>query len=265
MALNVFVVRGQQNCQSAITARLSDARYNTSVAVYSQELVKQRQLILIDRMQSQLNEQATDNVNLQSQLLNQTAVDANLKTQLTNLLSEQDKKNAIIANLQSQLANLTAIITNLTAEQDKKNADNFFGSNQLLFDVRRSPTPFLPDSTSYDTWMKVPTLPYDKTITNIANCINMYAGIFTAPTTGSYLLTWTGPNGELIPKPAENVMRLFVNNAINEQGWQNSLVESRMYTNLNKGDIVFLKAFFHPKHYFSRQPEKWVGVLVQQN
>ena len=254
MALNVFVVRGQQNCQSAITARLSDARYNTSVAVYSQELVKQRQLILINRMQSQLNEQATENVNLQSQLLNQTAVDANLKTQLTNLTAERDKKNAIIANLQSQLANQTAIITNLTAEQDKKNviisnltaerdrmknntnnvvypvSSSICPSMPLLYDVRRTPTP------KTDQWL---VIAYTSSVVNIGNYMGITNGRFTAPVDGTYYFAWQGPNGEdikqqIYPQPFSYV--------VTNDLWQRSANEFWQYAwnedTLNKTDIV---------------------------
>ena len=195
VALLVFVVRAQQDCQAAVNACRNYERYNISVAVYSQELVKQNQLILIDRMQSQLNEQATDNVNLQSQLLNQTAVDANLKAQLTNLTAERDKQNAIIANLTAERDSLKKNITDSIT-------DGQYLGTRLLFDVRRSPTPSVPES--YD-WDQMVIVTYDKSITNIGNCMNIATGTFTTPYNGTYFFAWTGPNDEHIQRAYDSI------------------------------------------------------------
>ena len=222
------MVRAQQDCQAAVNACRNYGRYNISVAVYSQELVKQNQLILINRMQSQLNEQATDSVNLQSQLLNQTAVDAmNLKAQLTNLTAEQDKKNVIISSQQSQLANQTASISNLTAERDriKNNTNNVVypvsssicPSMPLLYDVRRTPTPKI------NQWLDVT---YTLSVVNIGNYMDLSSGQFTAPVDGTYYFAWQGPNGEDIQQQ------------INPQTFSYVMVNSN--TGANKPDRIAL-------------------------
>ena len=205
--------------------------------------------------------------NLKDQVAKQTETIANLKPQcdhleaeIADLEAEQEKKDVITANLKDQLKKEKAINADLQAERDRQNAldiTNEYPDAQLLFDVRRSPSPAPDPATDPEDLEN--TFTYDKAITNIGNRMNIVTGIFTAPKTGKYYLAWTGPNGESIPRAFVSV--LTVNGDDEREGWKNPSVKTQMLTNLNKGDKVVLSALFKVV-YTPKQYEKFIGYYL---
>ena len=94
---------------------------------------------------------------------------------------------------------------------------------------------------------------YDKAIVNVGNCMNITTGIFTAPISGPYWLSWTGPNGEYIPKSGAS--RLYTNGGY--ESWRDESVQTGVNMILKKGDKVFLWALFrNDTGYYPKQYEK---------
>ena len=257
---------------------------------------------IIDNLQKHQENQNSNNANLevdrnqknalisiiQSQQDKLTAKNANLRFQLANLQAEQDKKNVIIAkqtisssankNLLAQLANQTSgnahllsqllnqkvIIANLTAERDQVNvameSTAIYPEFPLLFDVRRSPTTPVPANWGF---LDMARVTYDKSIVNIGNYMDIKTGIFTAPKSGFYLFSWTGPNGEFIPRKFESRFQVnydYYGTGLNDD-WEEEIFKTRIFTYLNNGDRVAFWALFRADLY-AKQYEKFVAYFI---
>ena len=98
---------------------------------------------------------------------------------------------------------------------------------------------------------------YDKAIVNVGNCMNITTGIFTAPISGPYWLSWTGPNGEYIPKSGASRLYTNAGNGGCYESWRDEGVQTRVNMGLKKGDKVFLWALFrNDTGYYPKQYEK---------
>ena len=161
----------------------------------------------------------------------------------SNLRAEKDQANVTIANLQSQLANLT---TQLESQINTSNITGKYPSVQLLLDVRRSPTPAIK------TYSKVT---YDEAMINIDNCMDIKTGIFTAPIDGTYYCSWTGPNGEFIPRQTGPTSSYLKNNhrssaAFNSLGpWDDQDVKTHRTIRLKKGDVFYFYVLLRARQY----------------
>ena len=119
---------------------------------------------------------------------------------------------------------------------------------------------------------------YDKSITNIGNCMNIATGFFTAPITGIYYFDWTGPNGEPIMRPRNS--ECLVNNFATSGGWvldnanyterdlarstnnQINSFNTRISLALSKDNTVSLRTAFKAS-LFPKQYEKFVGYFFK--
>ena len=121
-----------------------------------------------------------------------------------------------------------------------------YPSTQIVFDVRRSPTP------ETGNWA---TVTYNTTIINIEDYMDISTGIFTVPIAGLYYFAWTGPNGEYIKRVYAD---LYLNG---QDSWKDSFwanrdvgnLKSHVVVQLNKGDKLSLRVYFvassYPKQY----------------
>ena len=284
--------------QKSVIANLTAEREEKDAAISSLESIKQKQMALIIKLQEKEDEEATEIANFKSQLTNQTGINANLQSQLVNqnfvianltvekeksnaiIVSQktkQDQQNLIIVDLQAKLTNQNAIITNLTAEREKKIAtgsstiDQYLGA-RLLFDVRRSPTPPVPENYGRGS---ITTITYDKAIINIGNCTNIRTGSFTSPINGYYYFAWTGPNDEPIQRSYDSMYSINNDMETANSYWifykdtagknlisrDMNTLKTHLVINLGEGQRLNFNALLK-KSTYPKQYEKWVGYSL---
>ena len=215
------------------------------------------------------------NTNLQTQLDKQNA-------QMINQQMEQVKRNDANANLQLQIdnlsdtnANLTSFIANsLPMFGDVQNhtinsITSQYPDTRQLFQVTRTPTPPVPETQMLGT-----PITYNNSTVNVGNCVNVETGVFTAPLTGLYYFTWTGPYNEYIQKSTASIFVNSVSNRMPDTVWVSPFavfnestsfdvgsLKSQAALTLNKGDTMGLISMFKMS-LFPKQYEKWVGYFL---
>ena len=257
---NLKAENGKKNAIIESLQLKKDQQSATNCANLKTELG--RKDAVIDSIQLQKEKAITAKVNMQTQLDELKLINANLTAERDNQMTANSKITNLQTQFTNEIENQKAIIANLTAEQEKKyvgSSDSLFRQNpdvQLVFDVRRRPTPPVNLNLRYGD-MTIVT--YDKAIFNVGNCMDIKTGIFTVPVTGRYFLPWTGPNGEFIRRDGHS--RLNTNNDGGRGGWDDEKGKTQIFVYFSKGDKVFFWALFRADLY-PKQYEKFVGYFI---
>ena len=111
----------------------------------------------------------------------------------------------------------------------------------------------------WENWPGAGSITYNATIIDLGNFVNITTGIFTVPISGWYYLSWSGPNGELIPRPDASWCQVN-----NEQWGRGSWEDGRKTRNriqLKQGDKVCFRAYLRAD-WWPKQYKRWVGYYI---
>lgn len=86
---------------------------------------------------------------------------------------------------------------------------------------------------------------FDLVMTNVGNGYNKVDGLFTAPTSGTYILSWTSASADNLHMQTE----LLVNNQVVGLAWSDAgnhsdfvLASNTVIVELNSGDVVWVRS-----------------------
>ncbi|CAC5403588.1 unnamed protein product [Mytilus coruscus] len=182
-----------------------------------------------------------------------------LKNENSEISKSRDALQSIVYSQKEEIAALDSLIDKLDFPKDQtkhnngtvtqsevENGDDRHGKRRIIYSRQSrvtSPAFYAYMSTNEASPGPHHTLIFNSVITNVGNAYNQYSGIFTVPSTGMYVLSYTITAYTSSYIPVEIVKNAGVIGSLLTKAYSNykHSVSSTVVVNMNAGDVCYVR------------------------